>query len=52
MKRLGIGLVTAALLTAAAVTLHATGQRGALAILNEPCADIANTYAWVEPGTH
>jgi Domain of unknown function (DUF4331) len=52
MKRLGMGLSTAALLTAAAVTLHATGQRGALALLNEPCADIADTYAWIAPGTH
>ena len=52
MKRLGMGLVIAALLTTAAITLHASGQRGALAILNEPCADIANTYAWIDPGTH
>jgi hypothetical protein len=51
MKRLGLGL-TAALLAAAALRLQATGQRGALALLNEPCADIADTYAWVSPGVH
>ena len=47
MKRLGMGLALAALLTPAAITLHASGQRGALAILNEPCADNTDTYAWV-----
>ena len=31
---------------------HASSHREALAILNEPCADNTDTYAWVKPGTH
>lgn len=38
----GIGFITAA---------HASSHREALAILNEPCADNTDTYAWVAPGT-
>jgi Domain of unknown function (DUF4331) len=30
---------------------HASSHREALAILNEPCADNTDTYAWVAPGT-
>src|SRR5580765_7324516 len=52
MKRLGMGLIGAALLAAAGITLHASSHREALAILNEPCADNTDTYAWVKPGTH
>src|SRR3954469_13679878 len=33
-------------------TAHASSHREALAILNEPCADNTDTYAWVAPGTH
>jgi Domain of unknown function (DUF4331) len=36
------GLITAA---------HASSHREALAVLNEPCADNTDTYAWVAPGT-
>jgi hypothetical protein len=50
MKRLGMGLIGAALLAAAGITLHASSQ--ALAILNEPCANNTDTYAWVAPGLH
>jgi len=28
------------------------GHRGALSILNEPCADISDTFAWVSNSTH
>src|ERR1051326_7989542 len=31
---------------------HASSHREALAILNEPCADNTDTFAWVSPGTH
>ena len=30
----------------------ASSHREALAVLNEPCADNTDTYAWVSPGTH
>ena len=44
-------------LCAAAATVfsppaQASSHREALAILNEPCADNTDTYAWVKPGTH
>src|SRR3954451_6447221 len=52
MKRWGLGLLAAALLAAPGITLHASSHREALAILNEPCADNTDTYAWVAPGTH
>jgi Domain of unknown function (DUF4331) len=31
---------------------RASSHREALAILNEPCADNTDVYAWVSPGTH
>jgi hypothetical protein len=30
----------------------ASGHRSALSLLNEPCADITDTYAWVSNSTH
>ena len=33
-------------------TLYGSSHREALAILNEPCADNTDTYAWVSPGSH
>jgi hypothetical protein len=35
-----------------ATTAQASSHREALAVLNEPCADNTDTYAWVKPGTH
>ena len=35
-----------------AVAAQASSHREALAVLNEPCADNTDTYAWVKPGTH
>jgi hypothetical protein len=52
MKRLAMGLIPAALLAGVGITLHASSHREALAILNEPCADNTDTYAWVAPGSH
>ncbi len=31
---------------------HASSHREALAVLNEPCADNTDTFAWVSNGTH
>ncbi|HEV8346960.1 MAG TPA: DUF4331 family protein [Vicinamibacterales bacterium] len=52
MKRLSKGLIAATLLAAAGITVHGSSHREALAILNEPCADNTDTYAWVSNGSH
>ena len=36
----------------ATLPAQASSHREALAILNEPCADNTDTYAWVSPGAH
>jgi hypothetical protein len=41
-----------ALLAAAGVTVYGSSHREALAVLNEPCADNTDTYAWVSDGSH
>ena len=52
MKRLLIGTIAAGLLVTAGVTLHGSSHREALSVLNEPCADNTDVYAWMAPGTH
>jgi hypothetical protein len=52
MQRLFKTLITATLLATFGVAAHASSHREALAILNEPCADNTDTYAWVKPGQH
>src|SRR5262245_14312466 len=52
MQRVFKGFVAVALIAAAGMTIRASSHREALAILNEPCADNTDTYAWVSPGTH
>ena len=52
MKRLSKGLIAAALLAAAGITVQGSSHREALAVLNEPCADNTDTYAWVSDGSH
>ena len=52
MKRMSQGLIAAALLAAAGITVQGSSHREALAILNEPCADNTDTYAWVSNGAH
>src|ERR1041385_4901330 len=53
MRRMINGIVAVTLLAAAAGrTAYGSSHREALAILNEPCADNTDTYAWVAPGTH
>ncbi|PYT14361.1 MAG: DUF4331 domain-containing protein, partial [Acidobacteria bacterium] len=46
------GLVAMTLLAAAGSTAHGSSHREALAILNEPCADNTDPYAWVSNGSH
>ncbi|MFN7922050.1 MAG: DUF4331 family protein [Bryobacteraceae bacterium] len=45
-------LVAAAVLATSISTALASSHREALAVLNEPCADNTDTYAWVKPGSH
>jgi hypothetical protein len=44
--------VLAILFTATVIAAHASSHREALAILNEPCADNTDTYAWVSNQAH
>ncbi len=46
------GLVALGLCLLAAWPAAASSHREALAILNEPCADNTDTYAWVSDGAH
>src|SRR5262249_44256561 len=50
--RLAIGLSALALVVAAARPAAASSHREALAVLNEPCAENTDTYAWVSDGAH
>ena len=52
MKRLTTGLIAAAALAAGGMTVHGSSHREALSVLNEPCADNTDTYAWVSDGSH
>lgn len=52
MKPLYRALFVAALAALTTITAQASSHREALAILNEPCADNTDTYAWVSPGSH
>src|ERR1700692_1056139 len=52
MKLISTGLIAGALVATVGITLQASSHREALAILNEPCADNTDTYAWVAPGSH
>ena len=45
-------LIAATVLAAIGIAAQASSHREALAILNEPCADNTDTYAWVSPGAH
>ncbi len=47
-----LAALCAAGLTATAGTALASSHREAIAILNEPCADNTDVYAWVSPGAH
>src|SRR4051794_13171118 len=52
MQPISKGLLTAVMFAAGAMTLAASSHREALSVLNEPCADNTDTYAWVSDGTH
>ena len=51
-KRFSKAAITAAFFATAVTTTYGSSHREALAILNEPCADNTDTYAWVAPGAH
>jgi Domain of unknown function (DUF4331) len=52
MKRVVFGVLAVTMLAATGLTVHGSSHREALAILNEPCADNTDTYAWVSNATH
>ena len=52
MKALKKTVIATTLLVAAAFGAQASSHREALAVLNEPCADNTDTYAWVQNGSH
>jgi hypothetical protein len=52
MKRTIKGLAAAAVLAACGITVQGSSHREALAVLNEPCADNTDTFAWVSNVTH
>ena len=52
MKLPTLKALAAALLAAFSLATQASSHREALAVLNEPCADNTDTYAWVSDRTH
>src|SRR5205085_8667155 len=52
MKRVYKWSIAAACVAVAAFSLQGSSHREALAILNEPCADNTDTYAWVSNSSH
>jgi len=52
MNKVTTGLVAAAVLATSGITLKGSSHREALAILNEPCADNTDTFAWVSNTSH
>jgi Domain of unknown function (DUF4331) len=49
MRRISLAVFAALLVT---VPMFASSHREALTVLNEPCADNTDTYAWVSDGAH
>src|SRR5438132_1179922 len=47
-----LAIAAALALGATARPAHASSHREALAILNDPCVDNTDVYAWVSPGAH
>jgi hypothetical protein len=52
MQRITNGLLAVSLFMAAGSSVFGSSHREALAILNEPCADNTDTFAWVSNGAH
>jgi hypothetical protein len=50
--KLSKGLAAVALAAMAGMTVQGSSHREALAVLNEPCADNTDTFAWVSDGSH
>src|SRR6185369_1944595 len=51
MRSISKGLI-AIMLAGAGTAAYGSSHREALAVLNEPCADNTDTYAWVSNGAH
>jgi hypothetical protein len=53
MKRRSIRVIAAVMmLVTAGITIYGSSHREALSVLNEPCADNTDTFAWVSDGSH
>jgi hypothetical protein len=52
MKGMLRGFIAASLLAATGITVQGSSHREALAVLNEPCADNTDTFAWVSDYRH
>src|SRR6266568_422670 len=52
MKQISSVLLATAFFAVAGNTVYGSSHREALAVLNEPCADNTDTYAWVTNGAH
>ena len=52
MTLISKALAAAAMIATAGFTLQASSHREALPVLNEPCADNTDTYAWVSNAAH
>src|SRR5438270_6590635 len=52
MRLLTKSLIGASILAATGISMMGSSHREALAILNEPCADNTDTYAWVSNSAH
>src|SRR5215213_132969 len=52
MQRRSHRAVAAAFIVAEGITAHGSSHREALAVLNEPCAENTDTFAWVSEKSH
>src|SRR5919201_3779993 len=52
MRGLSKAVIAAGLIAAVGGTVHVSSHREALSILNQPCADNTDTFAWVSNATH
>ncbi len=52
MKQTSTWIIVAALFATSGITAYGSSHREALAVLNEPCADNTDTYAWVSDRSH
>lgn len=52
LSKSSVSAAIAAVMAFSALPAMASSHREALAVLNEPCADTTDIYAWVSPGDH